>query len=71
MSVITTAHSSGLIVLHGTLHKNRGATLITQYKHCVDWLEHYKDALILKWAMKIHRTVDYCRSQRGANQLAK
>lgn len=54
MSVITTAHSSRLIVLHGTLHKSRGTTLIKQYKHCckrrLAWT--YKDALILKWAMK-------------------
>lgn len=42
MSVITTARSSGLIVLHGTLHTNRGATFITQCKHCVDCPEHIK-----------------------------
>lgn len=53
-SVITSTHSSSLIVLHGTLHKNRGAMLITLCKHCckcrLAWT--YKDVLILKWAMK-------------------
>lgn len=51
-SLITTAHSSRLNVLHGALHKS--TMPITQHKHSCNrrsaWM--HKDVLILKWAMK-------------------
>lgn len=69
ISVITTAHS--FIVLHATLHK--GQMLSPQFKHRCKWrfAWTYNNALILIWAVKIHRNVDYCWSQREANQLSK